>query len=358
VQSNIDPCGFFGPGCIILTYADDCIIVGDTSDCINKLIQSLQEGDEDFVLQDEGLIDKCLGVKIKQLDDSSFELTQPFLIEQVTKFLGIDSRRTNEKLTPVEKPLLNKDSNGVPQKYNWEYCGAIRMLTYLAGSVHPDIAMAVHQCACFNINPMHSHEQTVMRISQYLLLTKGQCMIYRPDPSKGIEVYVDANFAGGLDPADPMNAESIYSRTDYVIQYAGSPVYWQSKLQTEIALSTAEAEYMALSQALMETLPTSNLMKEINFIFPLYLPSPKFIIKVRQDNQSCIAMANNPKFSLHTRHIAIKYHHFCKHVITCSNPDGFIQIDYCATDDQIAEIFTKPVHDDIFLKLWKLLLNL
>jgi hypothetical protein len=87
VQSNIDPCVFFVPGCIILTYVDDCIIVGDTSNHIDKLIQSLHKGDENFVLQDEALIDKYLGVEIKQLDDSSFELTQPFL----------DNRRTNEK---------------------------------------------------------------------------------------------------------------------------------------------------------------------------------------------------------------------------------------------------------------------
>ena len=153
-----------------------------------------------------------------------------------------------------------------------------------------------------------------------------------------------------------MNPESIYSRTGYIIHYAGCPVYWQSTLQTEIALSTAEAEYMALSQALQETLPTSNLMKEINVIFPLYLPSPRFIIKVREDSQSCIAMASNPKFSPRTRHIAIKYHHFCKHVITRMNPDGFIQVEYCSSDNQIADIFTKPVCDDIFLKLRKLLL--
>jgi hypothetical protein len=80
-------------------------------------------------LQDEGWIDKYLGVKIKQLDDSSFELTQPFLIERVTKFLGIDNGKTNVKVTPVGKPLLNKDLNGVPQKYEWEYRGAIGMLT-------------------------------------------------------------------------------------------------------------------------------------------------------------------------------------------------------------------------------------
>ncbi len=68
-------------------------------------------------------------------------------------------------------------------------------------------------------------------------------------------------------------------------------------------------------------------------------------------------MANNPKFSPWTKHIAIKYHHFQKHVITQSNHEGFISIDYCSTDDQIADIFTKPVRDDIFFRLQNLLLN-
>jgi hypothetical protein len=231
------------------------------------------------------------------------------------------------------------------------------MLMYLTGSVRPDIAMAVHQCAQFSINPMRSHEQAVMRNGHYLLSTKGQGIIYRQDSSKGIEVYVDANFAGGWNPGDAMNADIFYSRTGYVIRYAGCPIYWQSKLQSKIALSTAEAEYISLSQALRETLPMTNLMKEINVIFPLYLPLPRFVIKVREDNQSCIAMANNPKFSPRTRHIATKYHHFCKHVITHSNPDGSIQIYYCSTDDQIADIFRKPVCDDIFFRLRKMLLN-
>ncbi len=122
-------------------------------------------------------------------------------------------------------------------------------------------------------------------------------MKYTPDSTKGIDVYVDADFSGGWDPGDPLNADNVYLRTRYVIQYVGCPIYWQSKLQTEIALSTAEAEYIALSQALMERLPMTNLMKEINLIFSLHLPLPKFVIKVQEDNQSCIAMANNPKFS-------------------------------------------------------------
>ncbi len=172
VQSSIDSCVFFGPGCIVLMYVGDCIIIGDSMDQNNKLIQSLHEGDENFVLQDEGLIDKYLRVDIKQLDSLKFELTQPFLIERVTKFLGIDNGKTNEKLTPVGKPLLNKDLDGVPQKYDWDYRRAIGMLTYLTVSVRPDIAMAVHQCARFSTNPMHLHEQAAMRIGRYLLSTR------------------------------------------------------------------------------------------------------------------------------------------------------------------------------------------
>jgi hypothetical protein len=134
-------------------------------------------------------------------------------------------------------------------------------------------------------------------------------------------------------------------------------MFWQSKLQTEIALSTAEAEYIALSQALREILPMTKLMSEMNIIFPLYLPKPKFVLKIWEDNQSCIALTNNPKFTPQTKHIAIKYHPFSRHVKTQSNPDGFIEIEYCSTEEQVADILKKPVCNNIFFTLETLLLN-
>jgi len=105
----------------------------------------------------------------------------------------------------------------------------------------PDIAMTVHQCARFSANPMRSHEQAVMCIGRYLLSTQDRGMTYTPDFTKGIKVYVVVDFAGGWDPGDAMNADNVYLRTGYVIRYAGCPIYWQRKLQTEIALSTAES---------------------------------------------------------------------------------------------------------------------
>jgi len=109
-----------------LTYVDDCITVGDLMDHIEALKTLLHIGTDNFILRDEGSIDKSLGVSITQLDAKSFDPTQPFLIEHRTTFLNIDKgRSTSEQETPVGKPLLNKDLNEVPHRYSWEYRGAI-----------------------------------------------------------------------------------------------------------------------------------------------------------------------------------------------------------------------------------------
>ena len=70
---------------------------------------------------DEGSIDKYLGVDIKKIDGTSFKMTQPFLTERIISLLGIDNGRTHDKRTPVGKPLLNKDLNGVDRTQTWKY---------------------------------------------------------------------------------------------------------------------------------------------------------------------------------------------------------------------------------------------
>ena len=114
------------------------------------------------------------------------------------------------------------------------------MLSYLTNSVRPEIQMAVHQTARFSVNPMRSHELAIMRIGRYLVENVDKGIIYKVDKSKGLEVYVDADFAGAWNAADAENADNVLSRTGFVICYANCPIIWSSKLQTEIALSTAE----------------------------------------------------------------------------------------------------------------------
>ena len=81
------------------------------------------------------------------------------------------------------------------------------------------------------------------------------CIIYSPDKYKVLECYVDANFSGGWNQNDFDNADNVLSWTGYVIMYDGFLIHFVSKLQTEISLSTAESEYISLSQALWEVIP-------------------------------------------------------------------------------------------------------
>jgi hypothetical protein len=173
----------------------------------------------------------------------------------------LDKHKTRGRDTPVGKPLLNRDLTGVHCKHPWLFCSAVGMLSYLSNSVCPEIQMAVHQMARFSVNPMRSHELAIMRIGRYLCNDCERGIIYKVDKSKGIEVYLDADFAGGWSSADADNADNVLSRTGFVICYANCPLIWCSKLQTEIALSTAEAEYIAMSHALQETIPVQNLVK-------------------------------------------------------------------------------------------------
>ena len=84
----------------------------------------------------------------------------------------------------------------------------------------------------FQYESNESHEQAVIRIGQYLLSSKDRGMVYAPDPTRGLEVWVDAEFAGSWDPSEADSADNVYFLTGFVISYADCPVFWQSKLQT------------------------------------------------------------------------------------------------------------------------------
>ena len=212
-------------------------------------------------MEDEGSLTKYLGVDMKKNEDGTMELRQPFLIERIIKLLNSEGEefdsKPNPRPTPAIKPLLHKDLEGPPRKSSWNYRQAIGMLTYLQNTTRPDISMAVHQAARFCTHPMLSHERAVKRIGRYLSGTKDKGINFKPDLKKGVQCFVDADFAEGWAKADANNPDNVLSRTGFVIFYANCPLLWASRLQTEITLSTAEAEYVALSTAMREVISWS-----------------------------------------------------------------------------------------------------
>ena len=169
--SQVDSCILYREDCIILIYVDDCIVFSKSKKINKELVISLQNGQENFQLTDEGDLNRYLGVDIDRRSDGTFELRQPYLIERCLKAMEIDDTM-NPKKVPVMKPLLHKDKDGDPRKTAWNYRHVIGMLNYLQGSTRPDISMATHQCARFSSDPKASHERAVRYIGKYLLGTK------------------------------------------------------------------------------------------------------------------------------------------------------------------------------------------
>jgi hypothetical protein len=113
----------------------------------------------------------------------------------------------------------------------------------------------------------------------------------------GIECYVNSDFAGGWNVTTSSDANNVMSRTGFLITNANCHIYWASCLQTEIALSTAKAEYIAMSFALCKVIPLMTLMKELHTIFPVHINKPNFFKKVHENNQSTTKMATSDKFT-------------------------------------------------------------
>ena len=149
--------------------------------------------------------------------------------------------------------------------------------------------MPVHQMARFCNNPELSHEQAITRIECYLLGSRDKGIQYKVDLLKALECYVDADFAGGWDQTDPHDVSNLMSRLGFIIKYADCPIYWSSKLQTEIALSTAEAEYIALSSSLHEVIPLMTVKDELNKVFPLLMETPQLYCKVWEHRNGNLA---------------------------------------------------------------------
>jgi hypothetical protein len=176
--------------------------------------------------------------------------------------------------------------------------------------------------------------------------TVDKGIILKPTENK-FKVYVDADFGGLWDKEKALDHPiTSKSRTGYVVTYADCPIIWASQLQSEIALSTTEAECLALSTSLRNTIPIMRLVKELSNKFNLPLETkPTIYCTVFEDNSGAVELANVPKMRPRTRHINPKYHHFRKYVF-----DGKIKVQYIPTAEQQADIFTKNLPRDAFLK--------
>ena len=359
-QSLVDPCVFYRDNLILLIYVDDVICFCPEDKPIDDFIASMQKKEpQSFVLEDQGNLQDYLGIEIKEEmesgpngDTRAIHITQPHLIAKILSTCGLDQDAVASRTVPAAPSVrLNKEGNPA-QDPPFNYRSALGQLNYLAATSRPEIAFAVHQCARFCGDPREVHYKAVKRIAHYLHATKSKGITLRPHGTD-IHCYADADFAGNYTSDASDDPGSVKSRSGFVILYAGCPIAWQSKLQTEIALSTTESEYISLSQATRSLLFLLELFKEIKqFGYDFVFPELQVYATCFEDNAGCLELAKAPKLRPRTKHIAVKYHHFRSHVYNKeTNPEGSLHLKYVNTNHQLADMFTKGLSEATFERL-------
>jgi hypothetical protein len=241
-------------------------------------------------------------------------------------------------------PALGSDPEGEPMQEAWSYPSIVGMLLYLCTNTRPDISYAVSQVARFSSNPKQSHAKAIKTLVRYLSATKQFGMIIKPTKELTLDLYVDADFAG-LHRREPDHIpDSVRSRSGYIILLAGCPLVWKSQLQTELSMSTLEAEYSALSYSLRTLLPLKRLLVEVVSALPITASLiPTIKARAFEDNQGAYYLATNKRITNRTKYFLVKYHWFWSH----HERNEFVvyKID---TQEQLADYFTKGLSRESF----------
>jgi hypothetical protein len=175
-------------------------------------------------------------------------------------------------------------------------------------------------------------------LGRYLYGTRDQGIIFKPTKTPSLHLFVDSDWSGLWDKSiAATDSSTARSRHGFIVEYCGRPLIWASQLQTEIALSSTEAEYISLSKALRETIPIMNILQEMkNLKYKIGITNPKVHCKVLEDNSGTLEMAKVHKFRPRTKHINIKNHHFRSYV-----NDESISIHPITSEKNPADMLTK-----------------
>jgi hypothetical protein len=309
----------------LVLYVDD-IIIADNCPALRKSFK--KELCRRYSMKDLGELRWCLGMRVRQdLQAGTVVLDQEKYVENVLKRFGFAECRpvstpavAGHRLTKEMCPATDEEKAAMAGK---PYASLFGSLMYAMVGTRPDIAFIVGCAGRYLSNPGDAHWDALKRVLRYLRGTKHLGIVFCRDAAPVLVGYSDADWSGDVD--------SSRSTTGYVFTVAGGAVSWNSRLQRSVALSSAEAEFMALCAAAQEMMYLKQLMEEL-------LNCSQGPVVIYEDNQGCLAMAVRPAFHSRTRHIRMRFH-FVRELIETNE----CVLEYCPTGEMAADILTKAL---------------
>jgi uncharacterized membrane protein YciS (DUF1049 family) len=305
---------------IVQIYVVD-IIFGST--CQELCVDFSKIMHDEFEMSMMGELKFFLGLQIKQLEDGIFFNQSKYIKDMLKKFDLEDSKQIKTPMSTETKLTKDEESESVDST---KYRGMIGSLLYLTAS-RPDIMFSVCLCARFQEDPKTTHLESVKRIFRYIKGTTNLGLWYPKGTGMDTIVYADSDHAG-----DYVDRKSTSGTCTFVGHCLTS---WFSKKQTTLAISTTEAEYVSAGKACQQAL----WMKQALVDYGIQLKD----ISILCDNKGAIDLSKNPVQHSRTKHIEIR-HHFLRDNIQKGN----ISIEKVSSEDNIADILTKPLKPEPF----------
>eukprot|EP00253_Pinus_taeda_P033721 PITA_33721 len=300
----------------------DDIIFGINEEAMSQSFSLVMQ--KEFEMSLLGELTCFLGLQIKQNEGGIF-LSQTKYLKHILKKYGMEDAK------PVCTPMVtgcslsaNDESTAVHQQ---TYRSMIGSLLYITGT-RPDIMHAVGIVGRFQANPKETHLQAVKRIFKYLQGTQNYGLWYPRYTDITLHAYTDADWAGSVDDRKSTSGGAFFMGSILVS--------WFSKKQSSIALSTTEAEYLAVASCCTQLLWMMQTLQD----FQITLTTP---ISILCDNTSAISISKNPVMHSKTKHIPIKYHFLREQVI-----EQKVKLEYVPSKEQVADILTKPLPRETF----------
>ncbi|RWR99148.1 polyprotein-like protein, partial [Dinothrombium tinctorium] len=273
----------------VLIYVDDLIIASSNTQAIEKLKNDMSKI---FSMTDLGELNYFLGIEIIRIrEKKSILLSQKRYIMRLLKRFHM--QESKPAITPIEFGYkFQEKSEEKSQNEKIPYREIVGSLMYAMVCTRRDIAASVGILSRYMNNFTHSHFKAAKRVLRYLNGTRDFALMLKPE-NEALIGYSDADWGG--------NTDDRKSTSGYLFQLGGSSLSWNSKKQQTVALSSTEAEYMALSTATQECVWLRNLLQEIGFKQEM----PTTIFEV---NQACIKLTKSTKNYARTKHIDIRHH--------------------------------------------------
>jgi hypothetical protein len=301
---------------IVVVWVDDLVIASNSMKLMEEFKTSMKS---QFRMKDLGAITSFLGIDFKQ-SQGEIKMNQSRFILKILERFGMTDCKPRS--TPCEQRF---ESTGVQMSEGRQYREIVGSLIYIMTCTRPDLSWIVSKLSQTLSNPKEGDLVAAKHVLRYL---KGsinyEICFTKSNAELQVLAYSDSDWASCL--------EDRRSTTGYccTLNEKGPMISWKSKKQPTVALSSCEAEYVALANTAQECVYLTQLLNGMTV-------NGCQKIKISVDNQGAISLSKNPVNRQRSKHIDIKYH-FVRDLYT----KGVLDITYCPTEDMVADVLTKP----------------